>query len=1000
MAEDKKKKTAAGNKKGTTEKKQRKVQKPDAKSARAQATGQAPAAKSEAETFPVVGIGASAGGLEAFEFFFRNLPKDINASFVLIQHLGTEHPSILRELVGRFTQLPVTEVTEGMRIEPQHVYVIPVKVYIALHDGTFKVTERSGVRPHIPMPIDFFFRSLANERGEKAVAILLSGTGTDGTLGLRDINGVGGVTIVQDPADARFAGMPESAVTSGHADYVLPAAKIGEQLKQILDRFLPSAVKTMKRPSAELENVLARIITLVRLHTHHDFTHYKKSTIIRRIERRMVLHNITNPEDYIKFLEQHREEVVALFNEFLIRVTSFFRDPDAFDMLRREIVPRILGNKPEDYTVRIWVPGCSTGEEAYSIAMVFQEYLEENKKANPIQVFGTDVDGNAVDRARTGIYPANIAGDVSEERLRRFFMRDDAGFRVKKDLRENIVFAVQDLVKDPPFTRLDLVSCRNVMIYMDSELQNRVIPLFHYSLKPTGILFLGPSEGIASFSDLFTVADRKWKVFEARTSIASRPVLPESLTWTPFHGRPKEEAAGKPNEVVIGDVTRRRLLRHFTPPAVVVDERGSIIFVQGETGKYLQPAEGAPVMNVFDMAREGMRAEIRLAVSNAREQKKEIVYQDLPVKTNGGIHRTTLRVVPLTDPGTENLMLVVFEDVKAPAEKELRGGKRPAKGDARLVEHLQEELRLTKEHLQATVEELQSSNEELRSANEELQSTNEEVQSTNEELETSREELQSVNEELVTVNAELQSKIEQLSRTEIDMKNLLEGIKVATIFVDASLRVVRFTEEATKLVNLIPSDAGRPLGDIVTKLRYTRMIEDAKGVLNTLQYREGDVQVENGDWYHMRMMPYKSQEQVIQGVVITFSPSRDLKDIERLTRTMKELTDAIIETDSDPLAALDQKYNVVVANGTFCALFQTNSDGCLNHPIYDVTGRFIDSGKLGAVLKDLPSKGSAVERTVKYQRDGSTRALTINGRRFDVEGMALPAIILRLRLTE
>jgi two-component system CheB/CheR fusion protein len=950
--------------------------------------------------FPIVGVGASAGGLEAFELFFRNLPSDINASFVLIQHLGTEQPSILRDLLERFTRLPVQEAKEGMKIELNHVYVIPVKVYMAVEGGVLKLTERSGVRPHVPMPIDFFFRSLAKECAEKAVAVILSGTGTDGTLGFRDINGAGGVTVAQDLSDARFPGMPESAINSGHVDYVLPAAKMGAQLKSILDRLQPSpARKPSAQPAQQLENVLGRILSLVRLQTHHDFSHYKKSTIVRRIERRMLLHAISDADGYVNYLEQNKEEVHLLFNEFLIRVTSFFRDPEAFDALKRDILPRLLEGKQDDYAIRIWVPGCSTGEEAYSIAMAFYEYLDEHKRGNELQIFGTDIDSQAVERARTGAYPANIAGDVSEERLRRFFIREEAGYRVKKDIREKIVFAVQDLIKDPPFTRLDLLSCRNVLIYMDTELQNRIIPLFHYSLKPTGALLLGPSEGVASFSDLFTVIDRKWKVFEARSTVVARPVLPESFSWTPFHGRPKEQAISKPNEVVIADVIRRRLLRSFTPPAVVVDERGTIVFIQGETGEFLQPAEGTPQMNLFDMAREGMRAEVRLAVSSARDQKKEVVYRDLPVRTNGEIQRTNLRVAPLAEPGTDGLLLVVFEPLKTPPEKETSGKRGKSKHDARILEHLQEELRLTKEHLQATVEELQSSNEELRSANEELQSTNEEVQSTNEELETSREELQSVNEELVTVNAELQSKIEQLSRTEVDMKNLFEGMKIATVFVDSDLRVVRFTEEATKLINLITSDVGRPLADIVTKLKYKRMIDDARDVLRTLQYKETDVQIENGDWYHMRIMPYKNQEHLVQGVVITFGVANELKQIEGLIESVRELAAHMVETSADPFVTLDDELTVVAANAAFCSLFKMSSDGTRGKSLLDIADKYTSGDGLKALLaKEALRRGKIPASAIDFRVGGTLHKLQVSGWRIEARNKQLPSVMLTFRV--
>lgn len=986
MAEDRREK----GKKNRIEKALSKTTEPKAVS-----SGERDEGANETEKFPVVGIGASAGGLEAFELFFRNLPQGIAASFVLIQHLGTEHPSILRDLVERFTRLPVHEVTEGMKIEPEHVYVIPAKVYMALDDGHLKLTERAA-RPHVPMPIDFFFRSLAKERGERSIAILLSGTGSDGALGLRDINGAGGVTMVQDPKDARFPGMPESAISSGHVDYVLPAPQMGPQLKNILEQLRPRRERKPEVTPPPIEHVLGRILTLVRLQTHHDFSHYKKSTIVRRIERRMLIHSIADPEGYMRYLEEHREEVSLLFNEFLIRVTSFFRDPEAFEALKRDIVPRLLADKSENYTIRIWVPGCSTGEEAYSIAMLFYEYLDETKKGNDIQIFATDIDTQAVDRARIGAYPANIVEDVGEERLRRFFVREENGYRIKKDIREKIVFAVQDLIKDPPFTRLDLLSCRNVLIYMDSELQNRVIPLFHYSLKSGGVLFLGPSEGIAAYSDLFTTVDRKWKVFEARLSVVARPALPDTLTWTPLHGRPKEQAGQKPSDALVADVIRKRLLRHFTPPAIVVDEKGTIIFIQGETGKYLQPAEGVPHMNVFDMAREGMRAEVRLAVTSAREQKKEVTYRDLPVRTNGDIQRINLRAEPLSEPGAEGFVLVVFEEIKASPLKEVQSKGTRTKYDAKIVEHLQEELRLTKEHLQATVEELQSSNEELRSANEELQSTNEEVQSTNEELETSREELQSVNEELVTVNAELQSKIEQLSRTEVDMKNLLEGMRIATIFVDNDMRVVRFTEEATKLVNLIPSDAGRPLGDIVTKLKYGKMIPDAMEVVRSLQFKEVPLQIENGDWYQMRIMPYKNQEQVVQGVVITFAPAKEFKAIEKLSESMKEFAGLIVEASTDPLVALDKEFTVIAANQAFCQLFAIGDGGCSNRPIYRVVEGHLEGPELGRLLeKELVQKGRIENSVLKHRGDRGT--ITVSGRKIEDCKKDFPCIVLRIR---
>lgn len=902
--------------------------------------------RKDASDFPIIAIGASAGGLEAFELFFRNLPS-VHAAFVLIQHLGGEHPSILPDLIRRFTKLPVHSIEEGMRAEANHVYVIPANVYLALQDGVFKLTDRSGVRPHVPMPIDFFFRSLVREKAERAIVIILSGTGTDGTLGLGDINGAGGVSMVQDPADARFPGMPESAINSGHVDFVLPASQMGSRLKEVLDRFYPVAARTAPEPPAKLTEALGSILSLVRIHTHHDFSAYKKATLLRRIERRMVLHSISDPARYIAYLEKHHEEAEALFNEFLIRVTSFFRDHEAFGVLKRDILPGLLDAKPHDEPVRVWVPGCSTGEEAYSIAIILNEYLSEHKRGNDLQIFATDIDAQAVEKARAATYPENIAGDVSEERIRRFFTREDGFYRVKKDVREKIVFAIQDLAKDPPFTRLDLLSCRNVLIYMDTELQKRLIPLFHYSLKPKGILFLGSSEGIGDFSDLFDVRDRKWKIFEAKETGATRVPLPSALPWTRQHAEQKEEK--KRSEVAIADVIRRRLLRSFTPPAVVVDEKGDIVFVQGETGRYLQPAEGSPQMNLFTMARQGMVAEVRLAVKSAKAEKKEVLYQDLPVKTEGGVQPTNLKAVPLTEPGTDGLVLVVFEQAKIIQKKTK---KTESIADSSLVERLQDELRVTKEHLQQTVEELRSSNEELTSANEELQSTNEEVQSTNEELETSREELQSVNEELVTVNAELQSKIEQLTKIEVDLKNLMEGMQIATVFVDMRLRVVRFTQEATKLINFIPSDVGRPIGDIATKFKYDQMLDDVKSVLSTLQNREVDIQVKNGEWYHMRIIPHKNQEDVIIGVVITFTDITALRQLTA-TETARDQALAIVDTVREPLIVLDGDLRVVSANRSFYHAFFVKQEETEGRFIYDLGNRQWDIPDLRRLLEEI-----------------------------------------------
>lgn len=823
--------------------------------------------------FPIVGLGASAGGLEAFQQFLKKVPPDSGIAFVLVPHLDPNHASMMSDLLRRYTTMEVIEAQDNVVVKPDMVYIIPPKKDIAIHKGALLLTnpeEPRGLR----MPIDFFFRSLAEDRGERAIGIILSGTGTDGTMGVRAIREAGGMSMVQDETSAKYIGMPRSAINTGLVDYILPVEKMPEQLISYISRSYPK-----KRPKPdELKEIpvsYRKVLSMIRLKTGHDFSYYKKSTIFRRIERRMNVHETKDINSYLKYLQEHPEEITMLFKELLIGVTNFFRDAEAFDILKKKGLPAVLGDKPEGYQVRVWVPGCSTGEEVYSIIILLREYMDEVRKEFKIQVFGTDIDEDAISTARSGIYPGNIAIDVNPERLRKYFIREENAYRVRKDIREAAVFAVQNVTKDAPFTKLDILSCRNLLIYLDSDLQSRLMPLFHYSLKPGGLLFLGSSESIGSYMDLFRAFDKKWKFYRrTETPSANNVGAFAGFPWTLESGqREAVPEVRKLRAVSTSELARKVLIENFAPPSVLINSRGEILHVQGKTGKYLEPSQGQASLNIIDMAREGLQFELRSALRSVQQERMETVQRNIRVKTNGGAQVINLKIIPVPDSEqAQGLMLVSFEDVvpvKAKQAEKEKGGRADAR--AGRVHEIEKELKYTRENLQATIEELQASNEELKSANEELQSTNEE-------LETSKEEMQSVNEELATVNSELQVKIEQLSRAENDMRNLLDSTNSGIIFLDRDLRIKRFTQEATKLINLIHSDIGCPISHIVANLEYEGLDMDARQVLDALVPKEQEVRTRDGHNYLMRIMPYRTVENVIDGVAVTFTDIGRLKE--------------------------------------------------------------------------------------------------------------------------
>jgi len=852
----------------------------------------------------VVGMGGSAGALEAFEQFFTAMPEDNGLAFVLVPHLDPTHKGMMPELLQRFTRMKVRQAEDGMKVEPNSVYVIPPNKDISILHGTLQLLEPSAPRG-LRLPIDFFFRHLAEDQGEKAVCILLSGMGTDGTLGLKAIKEKLGMAMVQDPLSAKFEGMPRSAIDTGLVDFTAPPADLTVKLLEFVRHSAVTVDKAIIYEEKKLGG-LQKVFVLLRTHTGHDFSLYKKNTVIRRLERRMAVHQLTTIEGYVRYLQENPQEIELLFKELLIGVTNFFRDSQAYEALMEKGLPKMLEGKNKGDALRVWIPGCSTGEEAYSAAITLVEFLEKHKRKEDftVQVFATDIDKDAIDRARLGTYPANIAADVSEERLQRYFVKEELFYRIRKEIREMVVFAPHDIIIDPPFTKLDLLCCRNLLIYFNPDLQKKLIPLFHYSLNPGGILFLGSSETIGVFGELFQTIDGKWKLFqrkETHTAVTGVLELPSSLIATTL-GRDK--GADKLTKAVQGtvpDITQRLMLEEFCPPAVVINNAGDIIYISGRTGKFLELSTGKAAMNVFSLAKQGLGIELASSVRKALAQNKTITMQGLQVRHNGGSISVDLTVKPLEEPDfMRGLLLAVFREVQ-PGKTGKAKGRMVSRNE--VVDELEKEIKYLQETLQTTNEEMETSQEELKSANEELQSTNEELQSSNEELTTSKEELQSLNEELLTVNSELQTKIDELTQSNNDMRNLLNSTEIATVFLDNSMNVKRFTSQATRLFNLIQTDVGRPLTHLVSNLKYENLTGDVREVVETLVFKEVQVQSTDSRWYSLRIIPYRTAENVIDGAVLTFQDITNLKNLEaelrHLAAIVESSSDAIIGTNRD-----------------------------------------------------------------------------------------------------
>jgi two-component system CheB/CheR fusion protein len=889
----------------------------------------------------IVGIGSSAGGLNAVSELLRYLPPDTNMTFAVVQHLDPHHESAMAELLARETKMPVTELTDGTTPQPNHVYIIAPNRSLVFTGGLLQLQPRKE-GPGYYMPIDRFFRSLAGAQKSRSVGIVLSGSGSDGVVGLQAIKAEGGITFAQDDS-AAHSGMPRSAVAAGCVDFVLPPAKIADELARISRHDYLSHPGGDGAPvPAEKADDLQDVIRYLQKACGIDFEHYKQPTLRRRIERRMVLRQFNKLGDYLDCLREDRGEVDSLCQDIFIHVTSFFRDTEVLEVLKKTAFPRLMKDRPYDAPIRIWVPGCSTGEEVYTLAILLLEYLDEIGARTPIKIFATDIADAAIVKARNGVYLESMVTDVSPERLKKFFIKREEGYQITKSVRDMCVFARHDVTKDPPFSQLDLISCRNVLIYLGHVLQQRVLLAFHYGLKQGGFLLLGTSESVGTFTELYETVDKRVRLYAAkpgkpRTTIdfGSGTIITEAV-----HGR----GHLAPNQLARTDVQReadRLMLAKYAPAGVVVDEGNQVVQFRGQTGRYLEPPTGVPTMDVLKMAREGMLVDLRRALEEARATNDLVRREGVEVKTNDHFTTVNIEVFPVTSPSTsQRHFMVVFEDPsppRKPAPPAPPAAKRREKalsGAEAEIAKLRDELVGTKAYLQSIVEEYEASNEELKAANEEVVSSNEELQSTYEELETAKEELQATNEELSTINDELQSRVISAGQLNDDLTNLIESVNIPIAILDRDLKLRRFTPAAQRLLNLIPTDVGRPISDIRPKVDIPDWDHILRDVQDTLTVKNREVRDEAGRWYAMTVRPYKTQENKISGTVVTLVDIDELKRKEEEIAAARDYASSIVETAPTPLLVLDMEFRIRTANHSFCNKYQVDPVESRGHHLF------------------------------------------------------------------
>ena len=960
-----------------------------------------PPAPPKLDTIPIAGIGASAGGLEAFKELLTNLRPDSGMAFVLVPHLDPDHQSVLTEILSRFTKMPVAEVTDSMKVEGGHVYVLPPNKTMGIAGGKFLLVQREATHtPHLP--IDYFLTSLANECGEQAIGVILSGTASDGTQGCTAIKVAGGITFAQDEKSAKFHDMPENAIRRGSIDFVMSPKGIARELNRIGRQSGAARIATapldlgISGPAQDLDALFG----LLQKATGVDFRHYKQSTLQRRIKRRMLLHHLLKLKDFLRYIDRNPAELDSLYRDLLIHVTEFFRDPGAFDSISQKILPSLMQDrKPEDGPLRIWIPGCSTGQEVYSLAIVVLEFLWANERRRnapaihqmAVQIFATDISDFALDRARSGIYAANEVSGVSQDQLKRFFVRHDGGFQIHKSVRELCVFAKQNVVRDPPFSNMDLISCRNLLIYFGPILQKRAIPTFYYALKPRGYLMLGPSESLGSFEDLFTLVDKKHKIYQKKRSNAR---VVAHFTGPNFVV-PELEPARSPRtletEFDANREVERILAQRFVPGSIVVNDEMEIVQFRGKIGPYLEPASGHPTFSLSKMAREDLQVDIRDALTRARKEKKSVRKEGLRIASEGGTRTIDLEVIPTRGQSVgDHLYIITFQDSVRPVLSSAAGRRRLENGsekgsDSRELARAHREVESLREQLHTLIDEHETTLEEFKSANAEILSANEELQSSNEELETTKEELQSSNEELATLNEELQNSNEELTQANNDQLNLMTNVNLPVVMVGADLRIRRFTPPAEKILNLLPGDVGRQLGEIRTRLEPDDLEQIARTTIESTTFQEKEVRVKDGPWYMLRARPYKTWEDKIEGAVLSFQDIDSLKRTLDQTRTFAE---ALIENARESVLVLDEGLRVVLANPVFYKTFQVSSGETKGQLIYELGNAQWDIPKLRDLFSQITTHNTRIdgfEVRHKFQHLG-LRHMILNARRIEAQG--------------
>ncbi len=961
--------------------------------ARAHAPAREPQATAT-EDFPVVGVGASAGGLEAFSQLLSQLPPKTGMAFVLVQHLDPTHTSALEEILSRTTRIPVREVTDGLRVERDHVYVIPANADMVITDGALQLARRTAARG-MHKPIDAFFQSLASARGDRAIGVILSGTASDGAGGCQYIKGTGGITFAQDPSTAKYDSMPQSAIAAGCIDFVMAPAAIAEELVRI------GKHPYIARPSSPLvesggtvpEDELQQLFKLIFDAKGVDFTHYKKTTLHRRIKRRMIVNGIEKFDEYVRFAGDNPAEVESLYRDVLIHVTGFFREQGAFEALRKEVFPKLFEDrKTGSDPVRVWVPGCSTGEEAYSLAMALMEYVWFDRPGGPpastgIQIFATDVSEEVLDHARGGIYGEPAMANVSPARLKRFFQKHSGGYQVNKSIREVCVFARHNVIKDPPFSKLDLVSCQNLLIYLEPDLQRRVIPALHYGLKPNGYLVVGGAEGLGIFTDCFIPIDKKFKIYQKKQTATRLITYATGGDYVPRKPeRAKPAITAMPGFSGIEKEADRVLLSRFAPASIVVNSDWEIVHFRGKTGAYLEPATGNPAFSLSKMVREGLLLDLRAALQEAKKKNITVRKEGIALSSDTGMRNVNLEVIPIEGPNArERLYVVAFEDGPQQTTRQEQSKARRAHARGRRDALAQENERLTRqvrqlrEQLRSVIDDQETTSEEFKTANEEVLSANEELQSTNEELETAKEELQSSNEELTTVNEEMQNRNTELSVTNNDLLNLLGNVNVAVVMVGEDLRIRRFTPVSQKLLNLIPSDIGRRLGEIRPNVNVDNLEEIAHRALEGHELHEQQVCDNENTWYMMRARPYKTRDGKTDGAVISF---QDIDAFKRRLDETKAYADAVIENAREAILVLDADLRVMLANQAFYGHFRVSPGETENRPVYELGNRQWDIPELRHLLEAIIKENGRIdnfEMRHRFEQLGD-RVMLLNAR--------------------